>query len=78
MADASVQAVQNVLTEAQPGGNGEPIPNGVYDSLGAQVLPASLYLAQLCERLGPAAAAQIGYPAACSTTSASSPPKPIS
>jgi hypothetical protein len=43
----------------QPG-----IPNGEYDSPNAAVEPASLYLAQLRERLGEQALANIGYQAA--------------
>jgi hypothetical protein len=35
--------------------------DGLYDSEGQSVQPSSLYLAQLCERLGPAALAAIGY-----------------
>src|SRR5262249_37987382 len=38
-------------------------PNGIFDSLGAPVTPTSLYLAQLCERLGPSALTNIGYSA---------------
>ena len=38
-------------------------PEGVFDSPGVPVAPASLYLAQLAERLGPGALAAIGYPA---------------
>jgi hypothetical protein len=37
------------------------VPDGIYDSLGALVTPSSLYLAQLEERLGHAALAEIGY-----------------
>jgi hypothetical protein len=37
-------------------------PMGVYESQGTSVLPSSLYLAQLCERLGSGAPAAIGYP----------------
>jgi hypothetical protein len=45
---------------------GEPVtsptgPNGVFDSLGKSVEPASLYLEQLRERLGAAALTAIGY-----------------
>jgi hypothetical protein len=36
-------------------------PNAGYDSQGAEAAPKSLYLAQLCERLGPAALTSIGY-----------------
>jgi hypothetical protein len=40
----------------------QPLPtNGVIDSPGKPVAPKSLYLSQLCERLGPAAIANIGY-----------------
>ena len=42
-------------------GSGKPVPNGVFESLGAHVTPASLYLAQLKDRLGNAAIANIGY-----------------
>jgi hypothetical protein len=38
-------------------------PEGVFDSPGVPVAPASLYLAQLAERLGPGALAALGYPA---------------
>ena len=37
------------------------MPNGVFDSPGKTVEPASLYLEQLRERLGPAAVNNIGY-----------------
>ena len=36
-------------------------PEGVFDSPGVPVAPASLYLAQLAERLGPGALAALGY-----------------
>jgi hypothetical protein len=49
-------------TAAMPGGDGTILPQGTIDSQGAPVLPASLYLAQLCERLGPGAVTAIGYP----------------
>jgi hypothetical protein len=39
-------------------------PQGVIDASGAPVLPRSLYLAQLSERLGPAAVANIARTAA--------------
>ncbi len=38
------------------------IPAGTYDSRSTPVAMSSLYLAQLCERLGPEALAAIGYP----------------
>ncbi len=34
---------------------------GVYESMNKPVVPNSLYLAQLCMRLGPDAVAAIGY-----------------
>jgi len=37
------------------------LPRGAFDSHGTFVQPDSLYLAQLCERLGPQALANIGY-----------------
>ena len=40
------------------------IPDGIYDSSGRAVEPASLYLEQLRERLGEKALANIGYPGA--------------
>jgi hypothetical protein len=42
-------------------GSTRPVPDGIYDSLGTLVTPPSLYLAQLCERLGPMALTNIGY-----------------
>jgi hypothetical protein len=49
-----------IVTKAPAGSSTTP-PNGIFDSPGAPVAPASLYLAQLCERLGPSAVANIGY-----------------
>src|SRR5262249_15625756 len=46
---------------SEPGGNGTLLPDGIYDSLGTLVIPSSLYLAQLCERLGPTALTNVGY-----------------
>jgi hypothetical protein len=37
------------------------LPEGMIDSLGKPVIPQSLYLAQLAERLGPQAVKDIGY-----------------
>jgi hypothetical protein len=37
------------------------MPLGTFDSKGLAVAPASLYLAQLCERLGPAAVTNLGF-----------------
>lgn len=44
-------------------------PDGIYDSLGTPVVPSSLYLAQLCERLGADAVANIGYAGSCDIAS---------
>ena len=43
---------------ATGGGN---LPRGVHESQGTAVKPSSLYLAQLCDRLGPQALTNIGY-----------------
>jgi hypothetical protein len=48
-------------------GSSRPVPDGIYDSLGTPVTPGSLYLAQMCDRLGPTAVANIGYSGACGT-----------
>jgi hypothetical protein len=48
-------------TDVEPGGNGTVLPSGIINAAGAPVVPSSLYLAQLCDRLGPAAVAAIGY-----------------
>jgi len=47
-------------SDAEPGSKAK-MPEGFYDSQGTAVTPASLYLEQLTERLGPAAAKNIGY-----------------
>jgi hypothetical protein len=46
---------------ARPFDAGPLLPEGTFDSHGSPVGPRSLYLAQLAERLGSAAAAAIGY-----------------
>ena len=61
------------VTATEPG-SGNAVPNGVYESLGANVTPRSLYLAQLCDRLGPAAVLNIGYPGSSCLTE----PPPVS
>jgi hypothetical protein len=43
------------------GNRGTQVGNGTFDSHGTRVLPKSLYLAQLCARLGPSALANLGY-----------------
>jgi hypothetical protein len=40
---------------------GPLLPTGIFDSVNVPVAPNSLYLAQLCERLGPKAVAALGY-----------------
>jgi MYXO-CTERM domain-containing protein len=49
------------MVTANEAGSGKPVPNGVFESLGTMVSPGSLYLAQLCDRLGSAALVNIGY-----------------
>ena len=44
-----------------PFGHKPNLPQGIFDSHGTPVAPASLYLAQLRERLGPQALRNIGY-----------------
>jgi hypothetical protein len=56
-----IGCIGSVLSEAAPGGDGTIVPNGIYDSLGTNVTPGSLYLAQLKERLGSEALHNIGY-----------------
>jgi hypothetical protein len=50
---------------ATEAGSGVTVPNGIYESIGVKVTPNSLYLAQMCDRLGSAAVANIGYAGAC-------------
>jgi hypothetical protein len=45
----------------RPFGTGPALPAGIDDSPGRPVSPASLYLTQLAERLGPQALKNIGY-----------------
>jgi hypothetical protein len=61
-------AASNIDVEAPPGsmnwsigGTGSTSGTGTFDSTGTRVAPHSLYLAQLCARLGPQAVANIGY-----------------
>ncbi len=49
------------ITGAMPFGNAPLLPMGTFESLGTPVAPASLYLAQLRERLGAEAVKNIGY-----------------
>jgi hypothetical protein len=48
-------------TQAAAPGGSTTLPQGIVDSPTAAVAPQSLYLAQLCERVGPQALANIGY-----------------
>ncbi len=61
--DVAVQAPPGAMNWAigVTGAAPAPADNGVYESQNAPVTPKSLYLAQLCERLGPAAVHAIGY-----------------
>jgi hypothetical protein len=56
-----IGCVGTILTQARPGTSSPLLPNGEYDSYGTPVTPSSLYLEQLCERLGPDALGRIGY-----------------
>jgi hypothetical protein len=49
------------IVSPEPGTTGADLPQGIIDSQGTPVAPSSLYLAQLCARLGPQALAAIGY-----------------
>lgn len=62
-----IGCVGTILTEAEPGRASPPVPNGIYDSYGVRVTPSSLYLEQLCERLGPGSVAKIGYGGSCAS-----------
>jgi hypothetical protein len=57
----SIGAKGPQTTAAAPGSTAGPLPQGIIDSPGVAVAPQSLYLAQLCERMGPAALGAIGY-----------------
>jgi hypothetical protein len=50
-----------VKVERAPEGSTTTPPDGVFESSGTLVSPASLYLAQLCDRLGPQAVLNLGY-----------------
>ncbi len=51
-----------LVPQAAPGSaDPTPLPNGTLDSPGVPVAPESLYLAQLCLRLGPQSLKNIGY-----------------
>jgi len=61
-----IGCVGQQLSGNEPGSN-NPVPDGNFDSLGTPVTPNSLYIEQLCERLGPGAATNIGYDGACAS-----------
>ncbi|HZS26984.1 MAG TPA: hypothetical protein VFB76_07115 [Candidatus Angelobacter sp.] len=48
-------------TKAEARGSDAPLADGIFDSSGKPVAPSSLYLSQLCHRLGPQAVANIGH-----------------
>jgi hypothetical protein len=49
------------IVERAPLGSSAVPPDGIFESSGIPVSPSSLYLAQLCDRLGPQAVTNIGY-----------------
>jgi hypothetical protein len=49
------------IVEKAPEGSTTTPPDGIFESSGTLVSPSSLYLAQLCDRLGPQAVANLGY-----------------
>ena len=54
--------IGTIRDDDEPGNTGEGnMARGVFESHGTKVNPSSLYLAQLCDRLGPAALTNIGY-----------------
>ena len=58
----AIGCIGTEATSTQPGSpNGPKLPSGIFESRGVPVNPSSLYLAQLKERLGPQALANIGY-----------------
>ena len=58
----AIGCIGQAQTSAQPGDKSRTqLPSGIFDSPGTRVAPASLYLAQLRERLGAQALANIGY-----------------
>jgi hypothetical protein len=53
------------VSALEPNEPKRPVPDGIFDAVGTMVAPSSLYLAQMCDRLGPQAVANIGYAGAC-------------
>lgn len=57
----SIGGAGEVHDQPRPGRSGPIEARGEFESHGTKVSPSSLYLAQLCSRLGPQAVANIGY-----------------
>ena len=57
----SIGGAGRIHDQARPGRSDPIEPRGEFESHGTKVSPSSLYLAQLCSRLGPRAVASIGY-----------------
>ena len=57
----SIGGKGEIHDQARPGRSSPLEPRGEFESHGTKVSPSSLYLAQLCSRLGPQALANIGY-----------------
>jgi hypothetical protein len=57
----AIGSIGTQTTASAPGSTAGALPQGIVDSQGTAVAPQSLYLAQLCERLGPQALHAIGY-----------------
>jgi hypothetical protein len=55
-----IGCIGSIVSAVEPG-SGTIEPNGIYDSLNANVFPSSLYLAQLYQRLGAQGLSNIGY-----------------
>jgi len=57
----SIGGSGSIVDKARPGRTSPIEPRGTFESHGTRVSPSSLYLAQLCDRLGPQAVTNIGY-----------------
>ena len=57
----SIGGSGTIHDQPRPGRSSPNEPRGTFESHGTRVSPSSLYLAQLCTRLGPQALANIGY-----------------
>jgi hypothetical protein len=68
VANWCIGCVGTRISANEPNEPPRPVPNGIFDFLGTPVTPSSLYLAQMCDRLGPQAVANIGYAGACVTS----------